>query len=127
MLLESTYSVQDSAGIVFALRGPLDVPAGRCLARRIVELAEQGSRDFVIDLSTAEAVDPSAMESLVPICVDLESSRVRVSVVLASALAIFAADGRDAFFDVAVTREAAVARLSRQPARSLTGARPSDA
>jgi hypothetical protein len=78
-----------------------------------------------VDLSTAEAVDPSAMTPLVRICVDLESSGVRVSVVLDSALAIFAVDGRDAFFDVAVTRQDAVARLSRQPARPLTGARPS--
>lgn len=93
--------------------GPLDQCVAQSLARRIIDLAHGGWRDFVLDLSAAQEPSPNAMDPLVWVARALGSRDVRVSVVFDPALIVFQAPGLDALFDVAVTREDAVDRLAR--------------
>jgi len=116
MLLESVSTGnQDGAHEVdvFAVRGVFDEPAGRRVAQRIHDLARQGRHAFVIDLAGADDVDPSALAPVFSVCAELEPDGGRISVVMDSRLAVFGASGREALYDVAVTRQDAVARIFR--------------
>jgi hypothetical protein len=83
------------------------------VAQRILDLTRYGRRAFVIDLAGADDVDPNARMPVFTVCAQLEPDGGRISVVMDSRLAVFAASGREALYDVAVTREDAVARILR--------------
>jgi anti-anti-sigma regulatory factor len=99
---------------VLEVRPAFDAAAGQRLAQRIVELAAGGQRAVVVDLSGLETVGPDAIAPLVAAARRLETEGVRISVVFDSLLQVFAMPSVDAFFDVAVTAQDAVARLARQ-------------
>ena len=98
---------------VLEVRPVFDAGTGQRLAQRIVELAAGGQRAVVVDLSGLEAVGPDAIAPVVAAARRLEAEGVRISVVFDSLLQVFAMPGIDAFFDVAVTAQDAVARLAR--------------
>jgi hypothetical protein len=115
MLLESVAAGNDDGAHdvdVFGVRGVFDEAAGTRVAQRIHDLARQGRHAFVIDLASADDVDPSALTPVFSVCAELEPDGGRISVVMDSRLAVFEASGREALYDVAVTRQDAVARIS---------------
>jgi len=115
--MEATCTEQGTRGVdVLVVDGSFDPAVGLRVARRILALADEGRRAFVVDLSAA-TVDPRAMIPLVRVARQLERSGVRISVVFDSLLAVFTAPGLEALYDVAVTREDAIDRVLRQPAR----------
>ena len=116
MLLESVSTGNDDGARevdVFAVRGVFYEAAGSRVAQRIHDLARQGRHAFVIDLATADDVDPSALTPVFSECAELEADSGRISVVMDSRLAVFVASGREALYDIAVTRQDAVARIFR--------------
>ena len=98
---------------VLEVQPVFDAAAGARLAQRILELAADGQRAVVVDLSSVEAVGPDAIAPLFVAARRLEPEGVRISVVFDSLLQVFAMPDIDAFFDVAVTAQDAVARLAR--------------
>ena len=99
---------------VLQVRSVFDAVAGERLAQRIVYLAAGGQQAIVVDLSGIEAVGADAIAPLVAAARRLEADGVRISVVVDSSLQTFAMPGIDAFYDVAVTAQDAVARLVRR-------------
>ena len=85
--------------------------AGEELAGRIIQLAEQGTRAFVVDLSEVGVLDPRAVLPLVREARRLGARGVPISVVFDPLLLVFQVPGVDAFYDVAVTAEDAITRL----------------
>ena len=114
MLVEARWNEDGVSGVdVIGVRGPLDVPTGTRVSQRILDLAKEGGRDFVVDLSAAEIVHPDAMAPILRTCIQLESDGGRVSAVFDRQLTIFTIAGLEAFFNVEVTTEDAAARLMR--------------
>jgi hypothetical protein len=108
MLLETVSTGSDHGPRevdVFGVRGVFDEAAGRRVTQRILDLAGQGRRAFVIDLAGADDVDSSALTPVLTACARLEPDGGRISVVMDSRLTVFGAPGREALYDVAVTRE----------------------
>lgn len=101
---------------VLQVRPVFDAGAGERLVQRIVELAASGQQAIVVDLSGIEAVGADAIAPLVAAARRLDARGVRISVVFDSLLQLFAMPGIDAFFDVEVTAQDAVARLARREA-----------
>jgi anti-anti-sigma regulatory factor len=101
---------------VLQVRSVFDAVAGERLAQRIVYLAAGGQQAIVVDLSGIEAVGADAIAPLVAAARRLEADGVRISVVVDSSLQTFAMPGIEAFYDVAVTAQDAVARLARRGA-----------
>ena len=98
---------------VFNFRGAFDEPAARRVAERILDLAGRGRRAFVIDLEGADDVEPRALTRIFSTCAQLEPDGGRISVVMDARLTVFGVEGREALYDVAVTRDDAVARILR--------------
>jgi hypothetical protein len=95
--------------------GPAFTPTvGERLAQRISALAAAGEDAFVIDLVEVEAMDPRAMASIIGVSRALRSAGRRVSVVFDPLLQLFCAEGLEDLYDVAVTREDAVAAIARR-------------
>ena len=101
---------------VLQVRPVFDAVAAERLARRIVYLAAGGERAIVVDLSGIEAVGAEAVAPLVAAARRVEADGVRISVVFDTLLQTFAMPGIEAFYDVAVTAQDAVARLARRGA-----------
>jgi anti-anti-sigma factor len=100
------------AGVeVLTVGGAFDGIEAESLRDLITELAGQGERRFVVDLSHVTAMAPEAMAPLLDAASRIEGNDGRVSVIFDPFLTVFAADGLDALFDVAVTREDALRRI----------------
>jgi hypothetical protein len=114
-----TEEVTDNGVRVLAL-GPAFTPTvAERLAERISALAASGEDAFVIDLVEVQAMDPRAMASVIGVSRALRSAGSRVSVVFDPLLQLFCAEGLEDLYDVAVTREDAVAGIARRdPAAS---------
>jgi hypothetical protein len=115
----STEESFDDGVRVLAIGGEFTPAAGEQLAKHILGLAKAGEDAFVIDLVTVEAMDPRSMVPVLRAARELESVDGRISVVFDPLLQVFAAEGLEDLYDVAVTREDAVAGIRRRdPARS---------
>jgi len=112
--LETVWSEKTNAlGIhVFTVGPRLRIFGAERLAGRIMQLASEGGRDFIVDLSPTEDVDVRALAPLVGVAGELRERHGRLSIVLDPLLVIFQAEGLERLFEVAVTEEAAVARMS---------------
>ena len=112
--LEGAWSEKANAlGIhVFTVGPRLRMFGAEQLAGRIMQLASEGSRNFIVDLSPTEDVDVRALAPLVGVAGELGERHGRLSIVLDPLLVIFQAEGLERLFEVAVTEEAAVARMS---------------
>lgn len=95
---------------LLGLHREVNPPKGERLAQRILELAAAGGRAFI---------DPRAMTPLLRAARRLRPEGVRVSVVFDTLLTVFTVEGLDELYDVAVTREDALARISRPPRRTV--------
>lgn len=96
---------------VLAVSGVFDrIQAGQ-LRDRIVALAHSGGRRFVVDLSRVEVMTPEMISPLREAARRLEPVGGRVSIVFDPLLTVFAAEGLEDLYDVAVTREDAVRRI----------------
>ncbi len=105
---------------VLAVGGDFSPAAGERLAAHIRGLAEAGEDAFVVDLVAVEAMDPRAMLPLLSAARELKSVDCRISVVFDPLLQVFAVEGLEDLYDVAVTREDAVAVIARRdPARPV--------
>jgi len=100
---------------LLGLHREVNPPKGERLAQRILELAAAGGRAFIVDLSAVDALDPRAMTPLLRAARRLRPEGVRVSVVFDTLLTVFTVEGLNELYDVAVTREDALARISRPP------------
>lgn len=105
---------------VLAVRGQFTQPVGERLARRVLGLAATGEHAFVVDLAAVEAMDAQAMTPLLLAAREVRSGGGRISVVFDPLLQVFAVDGLEDLFDVAVTREEAVAGIMRQAREHLS-------
>jgi hypothetical protein len=99
---------------VLAVSGAFTPAVADRLARRIVALAETAGDAFVIDLVAVERMDPRAMLPLLRTARELQPPGTRISVVFDSLLQVFAVQGLEDLYDVAVTREDAIAGLARR-------------
>jgi hypothetical protein len=107
---------------VLAVGGEFTPAAGERLAEHVLGLAEAGEDAFVIDLVAVEAMDPRAMVPILRAARELQSVAGRISVVFDPLLQVFAAEGLEDLYEVAVTREDALAGIRRRdPARSNGG------
>ena len=99
---------------VFAVRGELTQAIGERLARRVLAFASRGEHAFVVDLAAVGAMDARAMIPLLRAARVVHPDGGRVSVVFDPLLQVFAVDGLEALFDLAVTREDAVAGIAQR-------------
>jgi anti-anti-sigma regulatory factor len=99
---------------VFAVRGELTRAIGERLARRVLALASSGEHAFVVDLAAVGAMDARAMIPLLRAARVVRPGGGRISVVFDPLLQVFAVDGLEDLFDVAVTREDAVAGIAQR-------------
>lgn len=104
---------------VIAVGSEFSPTIGERLAEHILGLAEAGEDAFVVDLVAVQAMDPRAILPLLSAARELRSGEGRVAVVFDPLLQVFAVEGLEDLYDVAVTREDAVARITRRdPAKS---------
>lgn len=101
------------AALLLRVRDPFAAVEGERLAQRIVGLAGQGQDAFVVDLSGLLAASPEAMAPVVDAARRLHAAGVRISVVFDSLLQVCCTPGIEELFDVAVTAQDALERLSR--------------
>lgn len=111
MQISRTEELRDQDVDVFAVDGPFDGFEAQRVGDRIAALAARGERRFIVDLSNVTAMTPAAMAPLVDAARSIDVDDARISVIFDSSLTVFAADGLDALFDVAVTREDALTRI----------------
>jgi anti-anti-sigma regulatory factor len=96
---------------VLGVAGLFDRIEAEQVRDRIIALAARGQRRFVVDLANVEAMAPQAMTPLLQAARRLQPDDGRVSVVFDPFLTVFAAEGLEDLFDVAVTREDALRRI----------------
>jgi ABC-type transporter Mla MlaB component len=108
-----TEETADDGVNVFAVHGELTRAVAERLARRVLGLASSGEHAFVVDLAAVGAMDARAMIPLLRAARVVHPDGGRVSVVFDPLLQVFAVDGLEALFDVAVTREDAVAGIAQ--------------
>ena len=114
-----TEEVTDDRVRVVAVGAAFTPTVGERLAHRIRLLAAAGDDAFVIDLVEVQAMDPRAMAALIGVARELRPAGGRVSVVFDPLLQVFCAEGLEDLYDVAVTRDDAVAGIVRRnPATS---------
>jgi anti-anti-sigma regulatory factor len=109
-----TEELADHGVRVLAVRGQFTQAVGERMAQRLLGLASAGGRDFVVDLVAVVAMDPQAMIPLLRASRQVRSDGGRISVVFDPLLQVFAVEGLEDLFDVAVTREDAVAGIAQR-------------
>jgi anti-anti-sigma regulatory factor len=105
---------------VLAVHGQFTQPVGERLARRVLGLVATGERAFVVDLAAVGAMDAQAMIPVLRAAREVRSAGGRISVVFDPLLQVFAVNGLEDLFDVAVTREDAVAGIMQQAREHLS-------
>ncbi|HYZ29951.1 MAG TPA: STAS domain-containing protein [Thermoleophilaceae bacterium] len=103
----------DAGRVVMELEGELDMFVCPTLASRFHELAEEGTRDVVVDLNDVRFIDTHALTTLVSAQQEFEDHEHRLAVVAASPYArrTLELTGLDEKLRVARSRDEAVARL----------------
>jgi anti-anti-sigma factor len=103
--------IHEAGAEVLVAFGEFDHERAIAIEQRIAELAARGVHRFVVDLSHVDAIAPEAVAPLLEAARRREPENGRVSVVFDPFLTVFAVDGLDDLFDVAVTRDDALRRI----------------
>jgi anti-anti-sigma factor len=103
----------DGDKVVIELEGEFDMFVCPTLASRFHELAEEGTRDVVVDLNDVRFIDTQALSTLLSAQQELEGHQHRLAIVAESAYArrTLELTGLDERLCLTRSRDEAVARL----------------